>query len=245
MHIAGAVNQVLVARKSNSCGAAVRPTTSSTAASRSAWTTSALSAAEGNADDHVLHASPDGAGHPVHRMAVAALEPGDRSDRLVRTAHDLARVPANRGHLAFLGGLDHTDRIEPTYAGTYGATLASTMLWTVDPAATAPLHEQIAATIRQAIATGDLAAEEALPPARELATVLGVNANTVLGAYRRLREEGLLDFRRGRGVRVRADAGPSAAVTDAARQLLALGRRYGWSGADLAALLPRLEEGTS
>jgi DNA-binding transcriptional regulator YhcF (GntR family) len=39
---------------------------------------------------------------------------------------------------------------------------------------------------------------ERLPPARDLAAVMGVNTNTALRA---LREEGLLEFRRGLGVR--------------------------------------------
>ena len=66
------------------------------------------------------------------------------------------------------------------------------------------LHEQVAAEIRRAIADGEARAGERLPPAKDLAAVLGVNTNTVLRALRQLRDEGLLDFRRGRGVTVPA-----------------------------------------
>lgn len=39
-------------------------------------------------------------------------------------------------------------------------------------------------------------AGDRLPPARDLAAVLGVNPNTVLRALRTLREQGLVEFRR-------------------------------------------------
>src|SRR5579862_360522 len=71
----------------------------------------------------------------------------------------------------------------------------------LDPADPTPLHEQAAAEIRRAIAEGQARAGERLPPAVDLAAVLGVNRNTVLRALRLLRDEGLLEFRRGRGVR--------------------------------------------
>jgi len=65
-----------------------------------------------------------------------------------------------------------------------------------------PLHEQVAAEIRRAIAEGEAAQGERLPPAVDLAAILGVNKNTVIRALHILREEGLLDFTRGRGVRI-------------------------------------------
>lgn len=65
-----------------------------------------------------------------------------------------------------------------------------------------PLHEQVAAEIRRAIANGEAKQGERLPPAVDLAAELGVNKNTVIRALHILREEGLLDFTRGRGVRV-------------------------------------------
>ena len=72
----------------------------------------------------------------------------------------------------------------------------------VDPSDTTLLHEQVAAQIRRAIADGEAAPGERLPPARDLAAVIGVNANTVLRALRILRDEGLLEFRRGHGITV-------------------------------------------
>src|SRR4029078_2184647 len=64
------------------------------------------------------------------------------------------------------------------------------------------LHEQVAGEIRRAISDGEAKPGERLPPAKDLAAVLRVNTKNVLRALRELRDEGLLEFRRGRGVTV-------------------------------------------
>ena len=71
----------------------------------------------------------------------------------------------------------------------------------VDRSGPVPLHDQVAAQIRRAIAEGEAGPGDRLPLAKDLAAVLGVNKNTVLRALHLLREEGLLEFRRGRGSR--------------------------------------------
>ena len=73
------------------------------------------------------------------------------------------------------------------------------MLYTVDPAASQPLFEQLAAGIRAAIISGSLAPGERLLTARDLADSLDINLHTVLRAYQQLRDEGFVDLRRGRG----------------------------------------------
>jgi GntR family transcriptional regulator len=64
------------------------------------------------------------------------------------------------------------------------------------------LHIQVAAEIRRSITEGEILQGERLPPAVDLASVLEVNKNTVIRALHQLRDEGLLDFTRGRGIRV-------------------------------------------
>lgn len=64
--------------------------------------------------------------------------------------------------------------------------------------------KQIAASIEQGITDGGLPPGAALPPIRELAGHLGVNANTVSAAYRQLRERGSIETDGRRGTRVRA-----------------------------------------
>jgi GntR family transcriptional regulator len=98
------------------------------------------------------------------------------------------------------------------------------------------LHEQVAAEIRRAIADGEAKPGERLPPAKDLAAILGVNTNTVLRALRQLRDEGLLDFRRGRGIRV-AGTPERGAVVAQARELVQLARRHGYRVDELVEII--------
>jgi GntR family transcriptional regulator len=101
------------------------------------------------------------------------------------------------------------------------------------------LHEQVAAEIRRAIAAGEANPGERLPPAKDLAAVIGVNTNTVLRALRTLRDEGLLEFRRGRGVTVAAGPDQSA-VTSRARELVSFARKHGYQRAELIQMIETL-----
>jgi GntR family transcriptional regulator len=98
------------------------------------------------------------------------------------------------------------------------------------------LHEQVAAQIRRAIADGEAKPGERLPPARDLAAVLGVNRNTVLRALRTLRDEGLLDFTRGRGITVSGNRQHSA-IIERAHELVELGRQHGYRTEELVQLV--------
>src|SRR5262245_33504142 len=69
----------------------------------------------------------------------------------------------------------------------------------IDLEDTRPLEDQIATSLRQAIAQGAVAPGAELPSVRQLAGDLGVHWNTVARAYRRLADEGLVAVRRGRG----------------------------------------------
>ena len=110
----------------------------------------------------------------------------------------------------------------------------------IDHSSPVPLHEQVAAAIRRAIAEGEVRSGERLPPARDLAAVLGVNANTVFRALRTLREEGLVEFRRGRGVSVTGIAPERSPVVAKARELVAVARRYGYRPEELAAIIEQV-----
>jgi GntR family transcriptional regulator len=101
------------------------------------------------------------------------------------------------------------------------------------------LHEQVAGQIRRSIAEGDAQPGERLPPAKDLAAVMGVNTNTVLRALRILRDEGLLEFRRGLGVRV-AGTLEQGLVLSKARELLELAAHNGYPRDELIRMIRTL-----
>jgi len=106
----------------------------------------------------------------------------------------------------------------------------------IDRSEPTELHEQVAAEIRRAIADGEAKPGERLPPARDLAAVLGVNTNTVLRALRQLRDEGLLEFRRGRGITV-AGTPQHGAVVERARELVYFARTHGYRVDELVKII--------
>ena len=101
------------------------------------------------------------------------------------------------------------------------------------------LHDQVAAQIRRSIAEGDAKPGERLPPAKDLAAVMGVNTNTVLRALRQLREEGLLEFRRGHGISVSGTPQRSAVISRA-RELVRFARQQGYQPDELITIIQNI-----
>ncbi|HST19137.1 MAG TPA: GntR family transcriptional regulator [Gaiellaceae bacterium] len=109
----------------------------------------------------------------------------------------------------------------------------------VDRADPTDLYEQVAGELRRAIASGEAKAGERLPPAKDLAAVLGVNTNTVLRALRMLRDEGLLEFRRGLGISV-AGTPERGAVIARARELVDFARLHGYRRDELVKIIEEI-----
>lgn len=109
----------------------------------------------------------------------------------------------------------------------------------VDRSEALALHDQVAAEIRRAIAGGEAGPGERLPLAKDLAAVLGVNKNTVLRALHILREEGLLDFQRGRGITV-AGSPQRGAVVERVRDLVDFCRAQGYRREEVVQIIEGL-----
>ncbi|MBX3193489.1 MAG: GntR family transcriptional regulator [Schumannella sp.] len=111
------------------------------------------------------------------------------------------------------------------------------MLLRIAPDSGAPIFEQLAASVRAELARGGLRVGDRLPGAREVSAALEVNIHTVLKAYQLLRDEGLIDLRRGRGAVIAAGAVPPSGMAEAVRDLVARARRHGVSAESLIALI--------
>src|SRR5438132_12778327 len=102
------------------------------------------------------------------------------------------------------------------------------------------LHDQAAAALRRAIADGEIGPGDRLPPARDLAAVMAINTNTVLRALRELRDEGLLEFRRGRGVTVTGTPAHGT-IIEQAKALVRLARHHGYRLDELVDIMRNLD----
>ncbi|WP_300266405.1 GntR family transcriptional regulator [Microbacterium sp.] len=111
------------------------------------------------------------------------------------------------------------------------------MLITIDAESAHPLFEQVASSVRGDILAGRLVPGDRLPTARDVAETLEINVHTVLRAYQQLRDEGLLDLRRGRGAVISASAAPLADLAHDLQALVARASALGVAPATLAALM--------
>jgi len=110
-----------------------------------------------------------------------------------------------------------------------------------------PMYRQVTDQIRDAIAAGDLQADQLLPSIRELALELGVSVITVKRAYQDLEKAGLIRARRGMGSFVcPVDPGEMrqaklAEFKGELESILARGRKFDITADDVNRLLRQIE----
>ena len=110
------------------------------------------------------------------------------------------------------------------------------MLIRIDLQSGERVYDQVATQIAGQILMGELEVGERLPAARDLADALGVNMHTILHAYQRLREDGLIELRRGRGAVV-IGVGEGSRLQELVADAVGEARRRGVSQNALVALI--------
>ncbi|WP_350349856.1 GntR family transcriptional regulator [Agromyces sp. G08B096] len=111
------------------------------------------------------------------------------------------------------------------------------MLIHVDPTLPTPLFVQLAAGLRASIVDGRIGYGERLPAAQRLADDLDLNVNTVLRAYRVLRDERLIELHPGRGAVVVVRLGHHTALAGAIHDLVDEAKLNGIGEAALVELI--------
>ena len=101
-----------------------------------------------------------------------------------------------------------------------------------------PLHDQVAAEIRRAIAEGEAGPGERLPLAKDIAAVLGVNKNTVLRALHSCGTRGCSSSRGGGASPWPAP--PSRARWSTVRELVEFCRSQGYRRDEVIAIIESL-----
>jgi GntR family transcriptional regulator len=112
----------------------------------------------------------------------------------------------------------------------------------VDRAGGLPAYLQLVRQVREALRFGWLAAGDRLPTVRDVVASSGVNANTVLKAYRELEFAGLVVVRQGSGTYVAdglesIDAGAMAELRASLVEWVRDARAAGLGNDDMEALL--------
>ncbi|RIH84364.1 HTH-type transcriptional repressor YtrA [Calidithermus terrae] len=105
-------------------------------------------------------------------------------------------------------------------------------MWQLDTEA-GPIYAQIVQGVKRMLANGKLKPGDKLPSARDLATELKVNPNTVIHAFGELEREGLSETRRGLGTFLKEDIEVGrlrhSLLVEAARRFMAEARALGLS----------------
>ena len=102
-------------------------------------------------------------------------------------------------------------------------------LVTIDSLSAEPPYEQVRRQIAQGAAKGSLEPGRKLPPVRQLATDLGLAANTVAKAYKALENDGVIETHGRGGTLIATRKIGDAEAEQAAETYVRIARRQGLS----------------
>jgi GntR family transcriptional regulator len=84
----------------------------------------------------------------------------------------------------------------------------------ITPTSGVPIYRQILDQVKMNIATGRFKPEDFLPSVRQVASEIEVNPMTISKAYSILEKEGVLEYIRGKGMRISASEAPHEDVKE-------------------------------
>jgi len=113
------------------------------------------------------------------------------------------------------------------------------MLSKVDKHSGVPAYLQIMNIIKKEILLGGLNESDQLPPVREMATIFGVNMNTVMRSLEKLSFEGIVESEHGVGYFIRSKQTLSPEMVETIRDSV---KHLRESGLDLPMILLLVEE---
>jgi GntR family transcriptional regulator len=179
------------------------------------------------------HAEPGQASSSFMLLRFLEEQVGVRRNRRTRGLLDRGWSLLDNSHDATIIGVMGSVKV-PTGIDSEGLVLSG-----VDRSDPMPLHDQVAAEIRRAIADGEADPGDRIPQAKDLAAVLGVNTNTVLRALRVLRDEELLELGRGRAIVV-SGTPERGAVVVRLKEFLEFARSQGYRREELLTMMESL-----
>ena len=106
------------------------------------------------------------------------------------------------------------------------------MIAHINPSSGVPIYLQIESQIKQAIATGALRPDDALPSVRKFAAQLGINPNTVARAYQNMERDSVIRTVPGGGTYVQ-DGQPGLLKSEKVRRLRPHARQIAVEGVQL------------
>jgi DNA-binding transcriptional regulator YhcF (GntR family) len=107
----------------------------------------------------------------------------------------------------------------------------------VDTASRVPPYEQLRAQLAALVAEGALPPGTRLATVRQMATDLGLAANTVARAYRELEADGVVETHGRRGTFVRSTRPPGPSAGEVVDEFVARARALGLTGAEAVRLV--------
>ncbi len=117
----------------------------------------------------------------------------------------------------------------------------------VDLKSRVPIYEQIICSVKEAVLSGIMASDEALPSVRSLAGELAINPNTIQKAYSELERQGIVYSVPGRGSFISSNTEQiekqhREQIKFRLKEILMEAMKFGFTSGDIEVIIRKAEE---